>query len=144
MSKNKRLLVRLLITVMLLSTSILVYASNNSKSNIHDFTVREVNDIFYNITEGILDGNVSYTYGNIFESDVFDELNSYGLEAKIGGDISNIVVDFVDVPYSSTGDIVIMVNTKVDYENGKYNKLYLFEYHINANGKIYGYNVWVY
>ena len=58
---------------------------------------------------------------------------------------SNMVdraIYYVNQSNSSTKDTVIVVDCKTECERG--NHMYLVEFHINREGKIYGYNVWQY
>ena len=56
---------------------------------------------------------------------------------------NSITIDRIYPDTSTTGDTVLMVNTIAQYSRG-YSQAYLFEFHVNADKKIYGYNIWVY
>lgn len=77
------------------------------------------------------------------KTDIYQELIKYASEDNFyGGDIIECKVETTFPDKSSTGDTVIMANTKINYTN--YTLLYLFEFHVDINGEIYGYNIWVY
>lgn len=111
-------------------------------NNIDSRTCRnEISDLILDVLkqdEAYLRSKSQYFSGNTLE-----EIVEYSLEDSIGSKIiTEFVVDYTTPSYSSTGDTVIMANTKLQYNS--YNKLYLFEFHVNKEGKIYGYNVWQY
>lgn len=88
-------------------------------------------------------------YKQMFTPDCYDKWIQYVESNDISGKeelayTSEIVVDYTKPSQSSTGDTVVMVNIKEQYDNWRYNKLYLFEFHVNIDGDIYGYNVWQY
>ena len=62
----------------------------------------------------------------------------------ITGIISEKAIDIVTPQDSETSDTVLMCNIRLSNNENIYNKIYLFEFHINADGKIYGYNIWTY
>lgn len=111
-------------------------------NNIETRTCRnEVSDIILDILkhdESSLNVKAQY-----FTNDCFAEVIEYTKENDINSSIvSELVVDYTTPSNSSTGDTVIMANTKIQYK--QYNKLYMFELHVNKEGKIYGFNAWVY
>ena len=120
-----------------------VYAND---FNVEHMTMRESNGMVADIAYGIITNNTSYisNYANYFEPDCYSELYEYTMSNDLQFEsIINSVIDFTYPDNSSTGDSVIMCNTKIVYTNN-YTGMCLFEYHINALGKIYGYNIWVY
>ena len=124
--------------------SIQVNASNNSIINMNKSETDElIVDLIYASAKGDLNElNDNALY---FESDCFYDMYSFISNNDIGSsNIGDIVIDFTYPDNSSTGDVVIMANTKIWYNNGEYNKAYMFEYHINSDGRIYGFTLWVY
>ena len=82
---------------------------------------------------------------NYFTSPCYDRLIEYVKNNDINADIlTNFVIDFTYPENSTTGDTVIMANTKAWLNGNKANVIYLFEFHVNSDGIIYGYNVWAY
>ena len=141
MKKYIKYLITLTLIIMCLTPT---FANDTKIDNLEHTSIREVNELFYELTDGIINHNSLVLANDIFTPEVKRDLSILLVNNTIGGTINNVVVDFTYPENSSTGDTVIMVNSKISYEDGKYNKLYLFEYHVNADGKIYGYNMWVY
>jgi hypothetical protein len=83
-------------------------------------------------------------YNKYIEEDLVDELMHDIHNNKIKGTINNLVVDLIDVKNSETSDIVMMANFKAYDRNDNKATAYLMEFHIDKNGKIYGYNIWSY
>jgi hypothetical protein len=78
-------------------------------------------------------------------NNVYDLLYGYVTNNNVGGDgIIDMDVDVSNYSGNSTNDTVYMVNVKIDYDNNSYNKVYLYELHVDEFGVIYAYNVWVY
>lgn len=101
----------------------------------------EISDIILDILKH--DEASLQTKSQYFTNDCFYDVLQYTKNNKVESTvIPELVVDYTTPSNSSTGDTVIMANTKVYYKS--YNKLYLFEFHVNQDGKIYGYNIWVY
>lgn len=101
------------------------------------------------IVQSIQEKDISFIQNNLsmFTSSCYNKLSYFIQNNDIGGDvIQQIIIDFTYPNNSSTGDSVIMANTKIGYtqDSLNYNKVYLFEFHVNKDGDIYGFNVWVY
>lgn len=80
-----------------------------------------------------------------FSSSCLNSIVAYAYNNTIEcNGVSELVIDSITPAQSDTGDTVLMTNVKLQYDDGAYNKLYLFEFHVNASGDIYGYNVWQY
>ena len=141
MKKYIKYLITLTLVIMCLTPT---FANDIKVDNLEHTSIREVNELFYELTDGIINHNSLVLANDIFTPEVKRDLSILLVNNTIGGTINNVVVDFTYPENSSTGDTVIMVNSKISYEDGKYNKLYLFEYHVNADGKINGYKMWVY
>lgn len=142
----KKIKVWMIVLMLSIVSCITVYGTNSIK--IEESTLQESNSIFTDIVEASFSHNETAVnkYRDLFESDVYNRYIEYiqNNNLKSGYDkIEECVVDFTYPENSDTGDIVIIVNTKVDYKDG-YNKIYLHEFHINNNNKVYGFNIWVY
>lgn len=135
----KKAIYSVILTVVLLVSSVRVYASNIE--NMSDSEIEKLGDA---VLESVLsrDSTPIENYANCFTNETLEKLLNYINTNRIYGNIQSTVIDWVCTSYSSTEDSVMMINVKV--ENNGYNELYLFEFHINAEGKIYGYNVWAY
>lgn len=150
--KIKASIILVLMSVVLISnTNILnIKASENQEvMNYNLETMQKIDrdDYIRNIFKAIYNKDITYIQNNtaLFTEDCYDKLIQYIETSNINSNnISDTVIDSITVENSSTGDFVIMLNTKIWYENQEYNKLYLTEFHINANGRVYGYNIWVY
>lgn len=133
----------------LLTISITLRASAEDivDDNIETMSYNEVNKTFSDLIFGFVnkDTSVIQSRASMFSSDVYENLKGYCQVNDIGGGcVSDIVIDYTTPNNSSTGDTVVMVNAKIWFDDQSYNKLYLFEFHVNAGGDIYGYNIWVY
>ena len=135
----KKAIYSIILTVVLLVSSARVYASNIE--NMSDSEIEKLGNV---VLESVLsrDSTPIENYANCFTNETLEKLLNYINNNRISGNIQSTVIDWVHTSYSSTEDSVMMINVKV--ENNGYNELYLFEFHINAEGKIYGYNVWAY
>lgn len=138
-----------LILLLCMTISINAKATEQYDNNLEYKSVVDCNKFIGSLVNNIVDNNVEFMYNNTtyFESNCYDSLREYILTNSIVDSkylISDIIVDVTYPEHSSTGDTVIMANTKIWYNDNQYNKLYLFEFHVNAAGDIYGFNVWVY
>lgn len=110
-----------------------------------NFNEADNQSIITSIVQDIISGDAESfrNKSSYFSSNTYEKLKDYVESNTIGSmGISEIVVDRVEPDNSFTGDVVLMTNVKLTYEG--YNKLYLFEFHVNADGVIYGYNIWQY
>ena len=153
-SKIKRIIACVITSaVMICSVGHRVYAEENTgMSGINTVTVnletadsitREsiVSEIVYAINNG--DESIFKKYPTLFDIDCIMSLTSYIRDGHFdSGIITQLVTDCVNVNESSDGDFVILSNCKVRY--GDYNKVYLFEFHVDSYGVIYGHNIWQY
>lgn len=62
-------------------------------------------------------------------------------ENKVEATVKEAVPVYCNASGTSTGDTVILVDMKVDYDAG-YNIMYLVEVHVDQYGYIYGHNIW--
>lgn len=125
--------------------SVTASASDIAALNMEEASLSECNQVMEEVIKGILNCNTSFISQNtaLFSSTCYDKISKYTYNNGINGrSIDNIVIDFTYPDGSSSGDSVIMANTKIRY--AEYTKLYLFEFHIDNNGDIYGFNAWQY
>lgn len=127
----------------------IIYASEqyNETINLEQMHKNDCDKTIINIVNAIVNNDTQYIYDNseMFETNCLYKLDETIRNYKVEGNkLSNIVIDFTYPENSSTGDSVIMVNTLIWKADKSYNLAYLFEFHINKDGKIYGYNIWVY
>lgn len=80
---------------------------------------------------------------HLFTSSAYEDLTDYIATGSFGnGTITKLVTDYISVDNSSCGDYTAMVNMKITRSQLDY--IYLLEFHFNAAGEIYGYNIWEY
>lgn len=80
-------------------------------------------------------------FQHVIPSTILKEMKGYASNNNIDSTVfSDKSIEFINADNSSTEDTVIMANAKLYYKD--YNKLYLFEFHMNESGSIYGYNIW--
>lgn len=149
--KNK---LRQIISIFILSLSLTISSTasavekkETSKDSLENITDTEREEFALSLTQSILSNNTDFMQANTdkFTTDVYSKLTTY-IERNTLGEpaIINSCYDYITPNNSSTGDSVIMENVKIGYDDYKYNKVFLFEYHVNSNGDIYGYNIWQY
>jgi hypothetical protein len=120
------------------SSSTVFKFSESSKSEIEDFMEKFVVAVMHTDKTFMVENKIPF-------NNVYDLLYSYVTNNNVGGDgIAAITVDVSDYSGNSTNDMVIMVNAKISYSNGKYNKAYLYEFHVDNYNTVYAYNVWCY
>lgn len=143
--------VALILATLVLFNSTTAFATEQENvmagaASLEQTTVSEITDIMTKLVNSIRNKDTSYimTHATYFDSNCYDKILKYTESNSIGGtDVKSFVVDFTYPDNSTTKDTVIMVNAKINYSEG-YNKLYLFEFHVNQSGNIYGYNIWQY
>ena len=142
----KKTIYSVVIALLLVVSAIEVYASDSKElpSNLEVMTQTDVDEFSRSVVEAVLSNNKSCmsNYVDCFTNESLTKVYGYIVNNNIDGSIQSVVSDWVYPKYSATGDSVIMLNAKI--QNNGYNELYLFELHINADGKVYGYNVWAY
>ena len=141
----KTTLASLIMCLAIISLSSIHAEASSNVISLEKTTLSQCKDTMTNIINAVIekDSNKLSEYSNLFVFDSFDKLSKYTTNNGINCDsMSSIAIDFTYPDNSSTGDTVIMCNTKLEYSN--YNKLYLFEFHVNKDGLIYGYNIWQY
>jgi hypothetical protein len=118
----------------------------NTEKNIEGMKDNEIAQLCSGMVAGIVDNDASFLTKEyeLFENATYERMMELISKSKFnGGDIVENVCDIVRVDKSSTEDMVIFVNSKVAYDD-TYKIVYSFEFHINKQGKIYGFNVWIY
>lgn len=143
--KKHLLLIISLITI--LSFTSVVYADNKSleKATESDcnLTINSICRAIISNNKDTLLENSDYFENSTYKSSAYKSVYDFMSNNDIDGTCSNIVIDTTYPNNSSTGDFVIMANCKVNVKQG-YNLVYLFEFHVNKDGRIYGFNAWVY
>lgn len=139
----KKIIITILLVLTLTSIIVVAYEDNTQNINFEKCSTGDLNRFANAIMDYYLNSNNTISnYIGVIDSDVFREMNDNSL--KLNCKIATIVVDRVYPNNSSTGDLVILINTKVWDQEQTYNNLYLMELHVNRDGKIYGYNIWAY
>ena len=138
---KKRLISIILIITLLMHTT--AYA--NEAYYFSNMSQKDTNKIITGIISSIFnsDENEMYKYSMYFSSQVRDELIKYMHNNRLVNTPSQFCIDYIQPEYASTGDIVLMANVKAYSELGE-NTVYLFEFHINNESQIYGYQIWAY
>ena len=142
----KKTIYSIVLAITLIASTVRIYAADLEEmpSNLEVMTHTEINEFSRSVIESVILNDKSYMaeYVDCFTNESLNKIYGLVVNNDINGSIQSIVADWVYPKYSSTGDSVIMINVKL--QSNVYNELYLFELHINADGKIYGYNVWAY
>lgn len=124
-----------------LAVSASAYTNETSK-NVHpeQMTVSERYKYMNSIVNAIVEQNNLTDIGDKFTSDCYSKL--LRLDIDFPGSVYFMVNDSIRVENSSNKDYVLISNVKV--QNGDVNNIFAFEFHINIDGKIYGFNIWSY
>jgi hypothetical protein len=118
---------------------------HNQSNNLEKMNRTECNSIIQSISTSIINNNAQSLSANsdYFEPQAYKSVIDFINRDSVKGSIIDSIIEFTYPDYSSTGDSVVMANYKLSIGN-KHNILYLFEFHINKDGKIYGFNAWEY
>lgn len=154
MKHLNKLLITTILSITLLSTQVFALDLFNSTeeeqvvpqgTNFQNISQKDLYELMKAITQCIFDKDVDnlYQYSYMFSQQSFDKLLDYCKTNTLINTPSNYCIDYTTPSYTSTGDTTIMVNIKA-YNSDNTNTLYLFEFHINENSQIYGYQVWAY
>lgn len=120
---------------------------DNQHTNIEKMTKTEMSNSIMSIIESTITSNDTelLNYKDLFTEDCLEKYRRNVVNTNIiTGIISEKAIDIVTPQDSETSDTVLMCNIRLSNNENIYNKIYLFEFHINADGKIYGYNIWTY
>lgn len=122
-------------------------SADNQHTNIEKMTKTEMSNSIMSIIESTITSNDTelLNYKDLFTEDCLEKYRRNVVNTNIiTGIISEKAIDIVTPQDSETSDTVLMCNIRLSNNENIYNKIYLFEFHINADGKIYGYNIWAY
>lgn len=113
--------------------------------NLEKMNRTECNSIIQSISTSIINNNLKSLSANsdYFEAQAYKSVADFINRDSVKGSIIDSIIEFTYPDNSSTGDSVVMANYKLSIGN-KHNILYLFEFHINKEGRIYGFNAWEY
>lgn len=147
--KKIKIIFIICITLSIMSISNIAYADiKQYNGDLETKNSSELNRTMEFIINSILSKDTTYIQDNqsMFTVDCFNRLNNYinNLDTIQSDGILEKRIDRIYPNNSSTKDCVIMANIKLSYNQSEYNNLYLYEFHVNAEGQIYGYNIWVY
>lgn len=119
-----------------------VNATETVNVSIEELEKAELNRLMSGIVKGVASGSID-KYEVYFESDAYEKMLQYiGKNKLIQPNAYDNIVDRASTSCSSSDDCVVLVNSKFIYEDVKL--LYMFEFHVNSSGKIYGLNIWSY
>ena len=138
---KKHCLLWVIISVLIIST-ITAYADEPSLERMDR---AKCSSIMQSICSAIINSNEQALLSNTayFETSAYQSVYNFIEKRSVQGNVIDSSIEFTYPDNSSTGDSVIMMNYKLSVGGG-YNVLYLFEFHVNSNGKIYGFNAWEY
>jgi len=159
-----KVIIAIIVTICLMTVSIkssIVHA-NSTDTTVLDlnFAHREnVGEVIRDITYAVLNKDHSEIadYRQFFTSTAYSRIELAAMDNNLipinEFSVTSLVIDYTTPYKSTTEDTVIFANIKCNIEGRidaagneveVYNKLILFEYHVNADGLIYGYNIWQY
>ena len=139
----KKILAGILISIMLFT--IIGYASETRDLEL--FSKNELDNTLLNVVNSMVHSDATYINNNqdLFTIDAYyDIIDCISKEVVQDGNIGSVSIEFTYPENSSTGDSVVMLNTKIRKHETQNQLVYMFEFHINSEGKIYGFNIWAY
>lgn len=151
-----KLIIASLILSSLISNPLMIVRGVSSESpNMEEISISKYNQIMGSLVRAINEHDTSWltdtldsNHVGIFTDECYDEMYQLILNNDFEWEDYLAVVDVTYPDNSTTNDTVIMVNVQAYYYDYSdfhdYNQLYLFEFHVNAEGGIYGFNVWAY
>lgn len=119
--------------------------SYDGNDNFEESSQYKVNNMILDLVKSTVNGDTSFVYNNItmFAGDTLSQYCDAINKVKFGSNIiKKYTIEETLPANSSTGDTVIMANVTLDC--GSETEAWLFEYHINLDGDIYGFNIWAY
>lgn len=122
-------------------------SADTEHTNIEKMTKTEMNNSIMSIINSAIDSDDSelLDHKDLFTDDCLEKYRKNVVNTNlVTGIISEKAIDIVTPQDSETSDTVLMCNIRLSNNKNIYNNIYLFEFHINADGKIYGYNIWAY
>lgn len=137
-------LIAITLTVCVLTVT--TYAEgNNHIYNLEQMNRTECNRVIQAISTSIINNNLKSLSDNssYFVTSGYEPIVNFIDRESVKGSIIDSTIEFTCPDESSTGDSVVMANYKLSIGD-KHNVLYLFEFHINEDGRIYGFNAWEY
>lgn len=148
--KNK-IKVYVIVTMLITAITALILtktaSADTQHTNIEKMTKTEMSNSIMNIIDSAINSNDNelLNYKDLFTEDCLEKYRRNVVNNNIiTGIVSEKAIDIVTPQDSETSDTVLMCNIRLSNNENIYNKIYLFEFHINADGKIYGYNIWTY
>ena len=153
MSNMKKRIISVIVIIVLAASILYLNRSNasaaSSPSNLEDMQYSELQETALYLAQSIIfkdEAIISeHRLDELFNSSAYDKYINFVNNNEIGGEmLGDCVADLTYPDESSTGDTVLMINSKIWYDSKEYNQLNLLEFHINKDGKIYGFNVWMY
>lgn len=143
--------VSVIATMAIIAITTLVFTktviADTQHTNIEKMTMNEMNSSIMGIISSAIDSNDTelLNYKDLFTEDCLEKYRRNIVNTNlITGILSEKAIDIVKPQDSETSDTVLMCNIRLCNNENIYNKIYLFEFHINTDGKIYGYNIWAY
>lgn len=132
------------ITLAITPLNSMVYAED-AKANLLGMTYEELEDATGGIIGAITTNDINALNGvsAYLTTGTLYELQQFVQESRTHGTLVRMHIDKIEQSGSSDNDMVIMTTAITNISGYEYYTLY--EFHVDTiQGKIYGYNVWVY
>lgn len=136
----------LTLILMCLLASLMYVSAANPSTSIEKMSFIDCKNIMYDICTDIFrknsaDFQLKY-YDYFTEGTMYDMIDLLKSDKFSTGRISEINVDFTYPENSTTKDSVVMCDLLINRDGNTL--CYLVEFHLNKDGKIYGFNIWHY
>lgn len=149
---HNEILKNILVSVAL-SLAIMIFTSGSvmadEKTKLFISNKQYMNQLVLELSQDLTTRDASNIYQFIVNNSDYIEVteqnelrNTKAAIGTVAGSVTDCEVYYSTYEYNTTSDGVIMADLKIN--NGDYNKLYLIEYHVNKDGRIYGHNIWAY
>ena len=118
----------------------------SSEPNLLQLDTKENKKLFNDLAISLVKHDTDLLVNNkqFFTEDTLQSYANLVRKNKLSGNIIEVQIDYIDVHASATSDKVVMYNMKLKPSNETINLVCMLEFHINRDGKIYGYNLWAY
>lgn len=122
-----------------------VYAEGDNSNNMLGMTYEELEDATGGIIGAITTNDINALNGSseYMTTGTLYELQQFIQDSKSHGTLVRMHIDKIEQSESSDDDMVVMATAITNISGYEYYTLY--EFHVDTvQGKIYGYNIWVY
>lgn len=143
--KSSIMSIALALTLTVAPASNKVYAEENNSNNMLGMTYEELEDATGGIIGAITTNDINALNGSseYMTTGTLYELQQFIQDSKSHGTLVRMHIDKIEQSESSDDDMVVMTTAITNISGYEYYTLY--EFHVDTvQGKIYGYNIWVY